>query len=228
MATFKTGWIKKGADKLYAWSHAKACRYGLDGDGKVVTVADKLDALNDNLATKSPIVSPVFTGVPKAPTASLSTKNTQIATTEFAYNKAAAAATESKDYAEAKAAEAFNASKSYSNTKFVESLNEINKVTTVPLNFSGVTNTNCTCDVNGKQGIITGVFKAAAAIGTGTLVLASLSNYKPKRSTYFTYYLDGVGASWGYIATNGELNFSIPSPIAANTNFRINIPYTVA
>ena len=44
------------------------------------TVSDALDDLN---RTKADIVSPTFTGTPKAPTASSTTSNTQIATTAF-------------------------------------------------------------------------------------------------------------------------------------------------
>ena len=50
MATLKTGWIKKSTEKLYAWSHAKACRYGVDAKGNVITVHDKIVTLNDSLA----------------------------------------------------------------------------------------------------------------------------------------------------------------------------------
>jgi hypothetical protein len=42
--------------------------------------------LTNNLATKAPLVAPVFTGIPQAPTASNEINNTQIATTEYVNN----------------------------------------------------------------------------------------------------------------------------------------------
>lgn len=46
------------------------------------------DALNTLQATKAPLASPVFTGVPTAPTAVPGTNTTQLATTAFALNEA--------------------------------------------------------------------------------------------------------------------------------------------
>jgi len=46
--------------------------------------------VTNNLATKAPLASPTFTGIPTAPTASSTTNNTQLATTAFVQNLAGA------------------------------------------------------------------------------------------------------------------------------------------
>lgn len=50
----------------------------------------RLDALETAIQEKAPLISPIFTGEPKAPTAPVGTNTTQIATTEFVKNEVAA------------------------------------------------------------------------------------------------------------------------------------------
>ena len=52
-----------------------------------------------NPATLAPLASPAFTGIPTAPTASLGTNSTQVATTAFTYNAVSAASVASNLYA---------------------------------------------------------------------------------------------------------------------------------
>lgn len=95
-----------GAETTYTWQGAgvtvddalstsstnpvqNAVLTALIGLNAITTTAQTLSgAINELNANKAPIASPTFTGTPKAPTASESTDNTQIATTAFA-NRAA-------------------------------------------------------------------------------------------------------------------------------------------
>lgn len=63
--------------------------YPLQTDAVDVAADVKLlaDAVEVNLLTKSSIASPVFTGIPVAPTAGSDTSTTQIATTQFVMNQ---------------------------------------------------------------------------------------------------------------------------------------------
>ena len=58
---------------------------------KGTEIDDELNAIETSIATKSNIASPTFTGTPTAPTATLGTNTTQLATTRFANDAAAAA-----------------------------------------------------------------------------------------------------------------------------------------
>ena len=101
-------------------------------------------------------------------------------------------------------------------------------ITTGSISYASTASGSLTNKVNGKNGVISGLIKNDDSIGVATVTLASLPNYKPAITTYFVYYLDTVGTSWGYLDTNGGIYFYIPSTIAANINFRVNIPYTLA
>ena len=59
----------------------------LSGDpakiAKGTEIDDELQAIETSIATKADLASPVFTGVPTAPTATTGTNTTQVATTAF-------------------------------------------------------------------------------------------------------------------------------------------------
>ncbi len=53
--TYKTGWVKKAGEKIYAWSHAKRCVYDYDADTDTeTTVADMIDNLNTAVNARVP------------------------------------------------------------------------------------------------------------------------------------------------------------------------------
>lgn len=107
-------------------------------------------------------------------------------------------------------------------------LNALNSDFVGNISYSGTTNVSLVNMVNNKHGVISGLIKSNDAIGAALVGLATLQNYKPAVTTYFVYYLDAVGVSWGYLDMDGVIYFNIPSPISANTHFRVNIPYITA
>lgn len=56
--------------------------FGVSWNGNIVN-PPTMNAVYDEMILKAPLASPAFTGVPTAPTASLATNNTQLATTAF-------------------------------------------------------------------------------------------------------------------------------------------------
>ncbi|MBS5956739.1 MAG: hypothetical protein KIC73_07525 [Clostridiales bacterium] len=114
------------------------------------------------------------------------------------------------------------------NTVINEKINKLNSNFVGNISYSGTTNVSLVNMVNNKHGVISGLIKSNDAIGAALVGLATLQNYKPAVTTYFVYYLDAVGVSWGYLDMDGVIYFNIPSPISANTHFRVNIPYITA
>jgi hypothetical protein len=68
----------------HASTHASA------GSDPVTLAQSQITSLVSDLALKSPLASPTFTGTPAAPTAAVNTNTTQIATTEFVLAQASA------------------------------------------------------------------------------------------------------------------------------------------
>ena len=50
-------------------------------------ITEIIDSIIAKVNTKAPLASPVLTGIPEAPTASIGTDTEQIATTEFVINE---------------------------------------------------------------------------------------------------------------------------------------------
>ena len=74
----------RAAADLYSTGETDAL---LDTKANLVAVNAQFDAVNTELLAKAPIASPVFTGVPQAPTPATSAVDAQLATTAFVNNR---------------------------------------------------------------------------------------------------------------------------------------------
>ena len=85
-------WAKAASKPSYT-SDEIVSTYG-DIQGSLTNVIKQIDMWIDGLSNnKAPLASPIFTGTPKAPTATVGTNTTQIATTAFVQSAVAAAST---------------------------------------------------------------------------------------------------------------------------------------